>query len=58
MVEIKVHKQSGRLDVRQQLEKIMNWMVIVKVFCGSDGKEEMHEGRVEGVFKGKQQKNQ
>lgn len=48
-----MHKGSGRLHVRQKLEKIMNHMVIVKVCCGPDGEEVMHEEHVEGGFKGK-----
>lgn len=42
--------------MRQQLEKIMNRTVVVKVCCGSDGKEAMHEERVEGGFKGNDRK--
>jgi len=45
---LKVHKVSGRLHARQQLEKIMNRTVIVKVCCGSDGEEAMHEERAKG----------
>lgn len=47
---LKVHKVSGRLHVRQQLEKIMNQTVIMKVFCGLDGEEVMHEEHAEGGF--------
>lgn len=53
MVEIKAHKVSGRLHARQQLDKIMNQTVIVKVFCGSDSEEVMHGEHSEGGFKGK-----
>lgn len=49
-------KVSGRLHVRQQLEKIMNQIVIVKVCYGSDDGEEMHEENAEGSFKGKRQR--
>ena len=43
----KVHNVSQILHARQQLEKIMNQTVIVKVCCGSNGEEAMHEERVE-----------
>jgi len=46
----KAHKVDGGLQMRWNLDKIINYMVIGQVCCGSDGKGITHEECAEGGF--------